>query len=95
MALAKKLDSIGLRISPENKEIIKYAAECNGQDLTSYMVSIALDQAKKDIVEHREIQSLILSRSDFNKVSEEIRNPSEPNSKLKAAFKAHKKTFNE
>ena len=47
MTLAKKQDSIGLRINSEHKEIIRMAAEFTGQDLTSYLVSTALEKAKK------------------------------------------------
>jgi hypothetical protein len=37
---------------------------------------------KKDIKEYQEMKSLVLSRSDFDKVSNEIANPSEPSEKL-------------
>lgn len=95
MATAKKLDSIGLRISSEHKEIIRLAAEYTGQDLTSYLVSTALDKAKRDIMEHREIQTLLLSNRDFNKIEQDLEKPAQPNAKLKKAFKAHAKKFEE
>jgi len=95
MATAKKLDSIGLRISTENKEIIRMAANCMGQDLTSYLVSTALDKAKKDIVEHKEMQAMLLSDRDFSKVETELENSSKPNEKLKNAFKRHSEKFEE
>ena len=34
-------------------------------------VSTALEKAKKDIKEYQEMKSLVLSRSDFDKVSNE------------------------
>ena len=95
MSTAKKLDSIGLRISTENKEIIRTAAQYTGQDLTSYLISTALDKAKKDIVEHKELQALLLSDRDFEKVEKEIKNSDEANGKLKKAFKDHSKKFEE
>ncbi|MBI2521835.1 MAG: DUF1778 domain-containing protein [Bdellovibrio sp.] len=95
MEAVKKQDSIGLRISSENKEIIRMAAEYTGQDLTSYLVSTALDKAKKDIIEHQEMQALLLSKRDFEKVEKEIAKPSAANVKLKKAFKAHSKKFEE
>ncbi|OFZ13002.1 MAG: hypothetical protein A2X86_09255 [Bdellovibrionales bacterium GWA2_49_15] len=95
MEAVKKQDSIGLRISSENKEIIRMAAEYTGQDLTSYLVSTALDKAKKDIIEHQEMQALLLSKRDFEKVEKEIAKPSTANVKLKKAFKAHSKKFEE
>ena len=55
MATAKKMDLIGLRVSSENKDIIRMAAKFTGQDLTSYLLSTALNKAKKDIIEHKEI----------------------------------------
>ena len=68
MGLAKKQDSIGLRINSEHKEIIRMAAEFTGQDLTSYLVSTALEKAKKDIMEHKEMQALLMSQRDFEKI---------------------------
>lgn len=95
MSTVKKLDSIGFRISPENKEIIRMAAEYTGQDMTSYLVSTALDKAKKDILEHKQIESLILSKRDFDKVESELAKPSKVSAKLEKAFAAHAKKFEE
>lgn len=95
MSTVKKLDSIGFRISAENKEIIRMAAEFTGQDMTSYLVSTALDKAKKDILEHKQVEALLLSKQDFAKVENELKNPSKPNAKLQKAFKAHTKKFEE
>jgi uncharacterized protein (DUF1778 family) len=91
MTLAKKMDSIGLRISSDNKEIIRMAAEVTGQDMTSYLVSTALEKAKKDILEHKQMEALVLSKRDFDKVEKELQNPTKGNDKLKKAFKAHSK----
>lgn len=95
MSTVKKLDSIGFRISPENKELIRMAAEVTGQDMTSYLVSTALDKAKKDLLEHKQIETLFLSKRDFNKVESELNKPSKPNAKMEKAFKAHAKKFEE
>ena len=91
----KKLDSIGFRISPENKEIIRLAAEYMGQDMTSYLVSTALEKAKKDILQHKNIESFLLSKRDFNKVENELSDSSKPNDKLKKAFDSHSRKFEE
>ena len=93
MAPVKKLDSIGLRISSENKEIIRLAAGYTGQDLTSYLVSAALEKAKKDIIEHKEMQVLMLSKRDFEKIEREIEKPAAASKNLKKAFKRHSKKF--
>lgn len=95
MPTVKKIDSIGFRISAENKEIIRMAAEYTGQDMTSYLVSTALDKAKKDILEHKQIETLMLSKKDFEKVEKELARPSKANSKLEKAFKAHSKKLKE
>ena len=90
MSTAKKQETFGGRISSEHKNMLKYAADCMGQDLTSYIVSTALERAKKDIKEYQEMQSLVLSKSDFSKVVNEIESPSEPNTKLVDAFRKNK-----
>ncbi len=95
MSTAKKLDSIGLRISPENKELIRMAADVTGQDMTSYLVSTALDKAKKDLLEHKQVEALFLSKRDFEKVENELKSPSKPNAKLGEAFKTHSKKLKE
>ena len=89
MATAKKLDSLGFRVSPDNKEIIRMAASFTGHDLTSYVISTVLERAKEDIIKHKELQSLLLSDRDFDKVTAEMSNPSAANSKLKKAFAEH------
>ena len=61
--MSKKSDSIGLRISREHKEIIRLAAEFNGQGISNYLVSVALKEAKKDILLHKEL----LARSVLKK----------------------------
>ena len=61
----------------------------SGQDLTSYLISTALERAKKDIIEHREMMNILLSERDFAKVANQLKTPSKANDKLKSAFKAH------
>lgn len=96
MGIAKKMDSIGLRISSDNKEIIRMAADYTGQDMTSYLVSTALEKARKDILEHQKIESLVLSKRDFEKVEKELQSPPrEPNERTKKAMKAHREKFGE
>lgn len=96
MGIAKKMDSIGLRISSDNKEIIRMAADYTGQDMTSYLVSTALEKARKDILEHQKIESLVLSKRDFEKVEKELQSPPrEPTEKMKRAMKAHREEFGE
>jgi|GEM_PF-3136264 len=96
MATAKKMDSIGLRISSDNKEIIRMAADYTGQDMTSYLVSTALEKAKRDILEHQKVESLVFSKRDFEKLEKELQSPPrEPSERMKKAMKKHKEEFGE
>jgi len=92
-SIAKKLDQIRLRVSPEHKETLRFAAACKGQDLTSYILGCVLERAKQDIKEDQEVHSILLSNRDFQKVVKELKNPSKPNEKLKKAFKKHGEKF--
>ena len=89
MTAAKKVMS--LRVSEENKELIRMAASFTGHDLTSYITSIALERAKEDIIKHKEVQALLLSNNDFDKVISELDSSPKVNSKLKKAFSKNPK----
>lgn len=52
-----------------------------------------MDKAKKDLLEHKKIEALVLSKRDFGKVENELKKPSKPNAKIEKAFKAHAKKF--
>ena len=91
MATAKKNDSVRFRLSTEHKMMMEHAADCMGQDLSHYIINSVLEKAKKDIKEHQEIKSLVLSNRDYDSVTNEISNPSEPNDYLVNALKANKK----
>lgn len=91
MATAKKNDNVRFRLSTEHKMIMQHAADCMGQDLSHYIINSVLEKAKKDIKEHQEIQSLVLSKRDYDAVVNEINNPSEPNEYLVNALKENKK----
>jgi uncharacterized protein (DUF1778 family) len=63
--------------------------------MTSYLVSTALEKAKRDILEHKQMEALLLSKRDFDKVERELQNPTKANEKLKKAFKDHSQKFEE
>ncbi len=44
---------IHMRIDEENLELIKEAAEANGQDMTSFVLGAALDRARAVVLEAR------------------------------------------
>lgn len=87
----KKDEILTMRVSSENKDLINRAASFKGQDLTSYVMGLAVEQAFKDIKTHREVEQIILmSKDDFEEIEAEIANPTKPNASLKAAAKRYK-----
>ena len=44
---------INMRINEDNLEIIKEAADANGQDMTSFVLGAALDRARAVVLEAR------------------------------------------
>ena len=42
-----KQQTIGLRITEEHKEIIRLAAKARGEGISSFMINVALQEAKK------------------------------------------------
>lgn len=86
----KKEEILSMRVTSETKEIIARAASVKGQDVTSYVMGLAVDQAFKDIKSHKEIERILMSQDDFEQVQAEIKNPTEPNAHLKASAKRFK-----
>ena len=86
----KKDEILTMRVSSENKDLINRAASFKGQDLTSYVMGLAVEQAFKDIKTHREVEQILMSKDDFEQIEAEIANPSKPNDSLKAAAKRYK-----
>lgn len=91
--VARKNSDIRMRIDSEHKILLKYAARCTGQDLTSYIISTVLERARKDIKEHQETEKLYLHKDDFSKVLKALKNPSEPSEKLINALKQYREEF--
>jgi uncharacterized protein (DUF1778 family) len=86
----KKEEILSMRVTSETKEIIARAASVKGQDVTSYVMGLAVDQAFKDIKSHREVERILMSSEDFDDIQAEITKPSEPNAHLKASAKRFK-----
>ncbi|MBN2535976.1 MAG: DUF1778 domain-containing protein [Spirochaetales bacterium] len=74
-----KTTRIELRVNPDDKELIKKAAELNGLSLSAYIISKILSSAKKDM-EQRE--SIILDNNDRDFFYNLIENPPSPNKAL-------------
>jgi uncharacterized protein (DUF1778 family) len=76
-------DRIDVRISREQKELIKYASELKGfKSLTEFIVSCIGNEAKKIISEETTILKTIEDKKIFVNA---ILNPPAPNNKLKEA----------
>ena len=44
---------INMRVSAENRDLIREASEANGQDMTSFVLGAALDRARQVVLESR------------------------------------------
>jgi len=94
MEALKKDETIGLRVSSINKEMIALAASYKGQDVSSYMMGLVMEHVYKDIKEHREMKKIVLSDEAYDEIVGELKNPPKANEKLlKAAQKHREKNF--
>ncbi len=76
-------DRIDIRISKEQKELIKFASELKGfKNLTEFVVYCINNEANKIIIENNQILKSIEDKKIFLNA---ILNPPKPNSKLKKA----------
>jgi uncharacterized protein (DUF1778 family) len=91
MGALKKDETIGVRVSSMNKELIALAASYKGQDVTSYMMGLVMDHVYKDIRDYKEMQKIVLSDEAYDDILNEMQNPSKPNEKLIQAAKNHRK----
>ena len=77
-------DRIDIRISKENKDLIKYAAEISGfKTVSEFIVSLAKNEAKRIIEEETK---LLKSIDDKVLFVETLLNPPAPNKALKSAL---------
>ncbi|WP_149915387.1 type II toxin-antitoxin system TacA family antitoxin [Sphingobacterium cavernae] len=77
-------DRIDIRISKENKDLIKYAAEISGfKTVSEFIVSLAKNEAKRIIEEETR---LLKSMDDKVLFVETLLNPPTPNKALKSAL---------
>lgn len=76
-------DRIDVRISKEQKELIKYASELKGfKNLTEFVVFCVSNEATKIIIENNQILKSIEDKKVFLNA---LLNPPKPNAKLKKA----------
>lgn len=77
-------DRIDIRISKENKHLIKYAAEISGfKTVSEFIVSLAKNEAKRIIEEETR---LLKSMDDKALFVDTLLNPPAPNKALKSAL---------
>lgn len=76
-------DRIDVRISKEQKELIKFASELKGfKNLTEFVVFCINNEANKIIIENNQILKSVEDKKVFLNA---LLNPPKPNSKLKKA----------
>lgn len=88
----RKYDRLEARISTEEKELLKIAAEIQGCSLTQFVVRSAQEAARKAITEH---QSMSLTARDTAAFVKAIIEPPAPNDKLRQTAKRFKKIMGE
>lgn len=77
-------DRIDIRISKENKELIKYAAQISGfKTVSEFIVSLAKDEAKRIIEEETKLLKSMEDRVLFVEI---LQNPPAPNKALRSAL---------
>lgn len=77
-------DRIDIRISKENKELIKYAAQISGfKTVSEFIVSLAKNEAKRIIEEETKLLKSMEDRVLFVEI---LQNPPAPNKALRSAL---------
>lgn len=71
---------LDLRVSAEQKTLIKEAAELRGVSVSNFLASAAYSEAVKTLQEH---QSIILNREESERFAQVLINPPEPNEALR------------
>lgn len=85
-------DRIDIRISKENKDLIKYAAELSGfKSVSEFIVSLAKNEAKRIIEEENRLLKSIDDKVHF---VETLLNPPVPNKDLKSALEKYEDLLN-
>lgn len=82
--MTTKTERIEVRLSAEHKALIENAAALRGQSLSAFVVSEALEQARR-------LQLTVLTRRDWERFLEIMDHEEEPAPALVAAAKKHRR----
>lgn len=85
-----KDETLQLRVSAEQKDLIERAAALTGLSISSYMLSRTLPVAEQDVTQHERIS---LSQRDWELFLNAVENPPRPNAALKKAAQAFRKKY--
>lgn len=78
------------RIRSQEKTLLVQAARLEGRSITDFVVSSALQDARRVI---RENELILLNARDQKIFVEALLHPPEPNAALRAAYQEYKKAF--
>lgn len=85
-----KNETLQLRVSSEQKELIERAAALTGLTISSYMLSRTLPAAEQDVVQHERI---VLSDRDWLLFLNAVESSPAPNAALKKANLSFRKKY--
>jgi uncharacterized protein (DUF1778 family) len=88
----RKRSRLEARISSEDKELLKRAADLQGCSLTEFVVRSAQEAARKAVKEH---QMMFLTSRDTEVFVKALLKPPAPSKKLKRAANRYKKIMGE
>jgi len=87
----KKTERIEARASHADKSLLQKAAELRGRNLNEFVISAAVQEARR-IVQHDEV--IVLSTRDRKFFVEALLNPPVPNPRLQEAAERYKRSMN-
>ena len=79
MVKTEKMDRIDLRVTRDQKEVLAHAAVLSGLSMSSFLVTKALNEAKKIVSKS---ESIVLSNRDRDLFYSLLKNPPKPNKNL-------------
>lgn len=83
-----KSERVGLRASPDQKELLETAAALQGESMSGFVLSQALEAARTVVQDHQVTE---LSRRDWNRFRRLIERDEEPNDALEEAATRYEK----